>query len=288
MTKFIMLVGISGCGKSTYSNGMKNDKNIILSSDAIRKELYGSEDIQDNPDKVFAIMKERTFEALSNNVSVIYDATNLNRKKRIAILNEIKKRLPKVFCECHIILDSPESCIKNQELRDRKVAEEVIYRQLKSFQVPYFILEDWDNIRVIQHGIHEIYKYVRDLDKIEQTSVYHKEDAYTHSIECERITNELSNSEDLKKIALYHDIGKAYTQTKNETGYHFYNHENVSAYLYLLCSYEENALYLAFLIEMHDKAYKKGKTWNKFPKEVQKLLTEFNKYDTMASVREEN
>ena len=87
---FIMLVGLPGSGKSTYANTFRsqllseiNDERVvIISSDAIRKELYGDESIQTDPARVFSLMEERTLDELDKGSVVLYDATNINRKNR--------------------------------------------------------------------------------------------------------------------------------------------------------------------------------------------------------------
>ena len=46
---FTMMVGLVGSGKSTYAKQLAEETNaIICSSDAIRKELCGDENSQDN------------------------------------------------------------------------------------------------------------------------------------------------------------------------------------------------------------------------------------------------
>ena len=80
--KFYMLVGISGSGKSFVAEQVKRIyKNHLVnievhSSDAIRKELWGDENDQQNPQKVFQILHKRVKNALSEGKDVIYDATN--------------------------------------------------------------------------------------------------------------------------------------------------------------------------------------------------------------------
>ena len=65
--KLILLVGIPGAGKTTYSNEyVKSNPNIIhLSSDLIRKELYGDESIQGDPAEVFSLMQKRAVGSLN-------------------------------------------------------------------------------------------------------------------------------------------------------------------------------------------------------------------------------
>ena len=72
------MVGLPYSGKSYFVNKYKAENDEYISSDDIRKELYGDESDQTNPNKVFEIMYKRTCKALSENKSVWYDATNLN------------------------------------------------------------------------------------------------------------------------------------------------------------------------------------------------------------------
>ena len=65
-------------------------KNIILSSDDIRTEIFGWED-QSKNGRVFEEMNKRCKEYLSKGFNVIYNATNLNKKRRMALINEMKK-----------------------------------------------------------------------------------------------------------------------------------------------------------------------------------------------------
>ena len=73
--KLIILCGIPGSGKSTYAKTYteRNYNTIHLSSDEIRKELYGDENIQGNPGEVFTLMQKRAVEAFNNGYSVLYD-----------------------------------------------------------------------------------------------------------------------------------------------------------------------------------------------------------------------
>ena len=62
---FIMMVGLVGSGKSTYAKQLSDDINaIICNSDAIREELCGDENSQDNNDEVFKILHSRIKEHL--------------------------------------------------------------------------------------------------------------------------------------------------------------------------------------------------------------------------------
>ena len=87
MKVFNMLIGLPGSGKSTVAQKIKDEvislnkvEVEIVSSDSIRKELYGNEEIQGDPQKVFTLMKQRSKQALLEDKYVIYDACNINYK----------------------------------------------------------------------------------------------------------------------------------------------------------------------------------------------------------------
>lgn len=89
MQTFTMYIGLSGSGKSTlaenqliYKTTELNRKVAYLSSDEIRKELFGDENDQSHNVKVFEEMFKRTRRALIEGEDVIYDATNLSSKRR--------------------------------------------------------------------------------------------------------------------------------------------------------------------------------------------------------------
>jgi len=147
MTYFTMLIGPSGSGKSSYAEVLKNmiQNSIIISSDEIRAELWGDAADQQNGAKVFQIMNERTFNALKNGQSVIYDATNLWANTRTEMVKNIKAL--GIGCRCiAVVIRTPiDQCKERQFLRDRKVPNEVIERQFNNFQEPTY-REGWDNI----------------------------------------------------------------------------------------------------------------------------------------------
>ena len=85
---FVMMVGLPASGKSTYVKELAEEmRAVICSSDAIRKELCGDENSQDNNEEVFKLLHSRIKECLKKGVNVIYDATNINSKRRRAFLS---------------------------------------------------------------------------------------------------------------------------------------------------------------------------------------------------------
>ena len=81
--RLILLVGPSGAGKSTYAaNTYAQDE--VISSDAIRDELFGSLDMAGSQDRVFETLRQRAKARLAAGRSVVVDATNLNQRDRLA------------------------------------------------------------------------------------------------------------------------------------------------------------------------------------------------------------
>ena len=81
---FMMMVGLPYSGKSCYAEKLKEEFNAVVhSSDAIREEILGDVQDQNNNGKVFDVLHRRVIEDLSNGRNVIYDATNINYKRRM-------------------------------------------------------------------------------------------------------------------------------------------------------------------------------------------------------------
>ena len=86
-----VLIGIPGCGKSTFAERLSKQFNIeIISTDRIRMENIGILEEQVWP-KVYQMLGDR----LNNNEDVIFDATNITPNVRKRLVNNVK-----VYCEC--------------------------------------------------------------------------------------------------------------------------------------------------------------------------------------------
>ena len=74
MAELIYMIGIAGSGKSTIAMRIASqvkEEVVLLSSYTIRGEIYGDENCQRDPGRVFDIMYQRTVAALSQGVSVV-------------------------------------------------------------------------------------------------------------------------------------------------------------------------------------------------------------------------
>lgn len=91
---FMMMVGLPYSGKSCYAEKLKEEFNAVVhSSDAIREEILRDVQDQNNNGKVFDVLHRRVIEDLSNGRNVIYDATNINYKRRMDTIQRLSVAL---------------------------------------------------------------------------------------------------------------------------------------------------------------------------------------------------
>lgn len=143
--KFVMLVGIPGCGKSTYAKSLEERGYVWLSSDNLRTQM-GFEQGKGNRE-VFATMEMLVKNALSEGKNVIYDATNLKKSNRTSILNVVSEYNTEK--EAVVFTLPLRECIRRNNLRtgDARVPEEIIFRMKRGYQSPSYA-EGFDKIIV--------------------------------------------------------------------------------------------------------------------------------------------
>lgn len=125
-------VGLPASGKSTLAHKMTDY--IVISSDELRKELYGDINDQTHNAEIFEEMNRRTKQYIDEGKNVFYDATNLSRKRRGHLIKQIAKNADKKIAGyLHIDL---ETAIRRDEQRDRTVGAEVIKKMFKNLQIP--------------------------------------------------------------------------------------------------------------------------------------------------------
>ncbi|MDB2686180.1 AAA family ATPase [Mariniblastus sp.] len=125
----IVLVGISGSGKSTWVREQFADSQI-LSSDTMRGMLTDDATNQDCSKDAFKVIGSLVELRLSYGKLSVIDATNLKRPARRTWLQLAQAHnVPAVV----VYFDVPlKECIRRQETRDRQVPEEVVRRQANS------------------------------------------------------------------------------------------------------------------------------------------------------------
>lgn len=143
----MVMIGISGSGKSTYASGLKTSMNAqLVETDAIRQELTGNAEDQSQNSKVFEIAKKRVNDYLSQGKNTIIDATSLTMRDRKDWIEIGKNNNAEVRA---YFIDTPVDICKTQNRkRERKVPESVIDRQASKLQAPTKA-EGFDSITVI-------------------------------------------------------------------------------------------------------------------------------------------
>ena len=254
---FIMMVGLPCSGKSTYAKELSEKYNAVIhSSDALREELTGDINNQDNNELVFQTLHKRIKEDLQNGTSCIYDACQVSRKSRMSFLQQLNK----IPCRkiCVLMATRYRYCIERGRTRERTVPGYVIERMHKKFDPPYWY-EGWDDIQTLTLGEHceKTWDYIcRNYDEY-GTDKFHS----------------------LRIAAILHDNGKCCTKTyKNSKGEitdeaHYYTHEHTGSYNCLFYKMLCNPLDVAVLIRWHMQPY----FWEKDTENGEKTMNKYKK-----------
>jgi protein phosphatase len=142
----ILLIGISGVGKTTFAHRHFHS-HAILSSDRFRAMLCDDESDQSINQDVFEILHWVIAKRLKNKRLTVVDATNVQkeaRKKLRAIASQTNARY------YAIVFDLPEEvCLRRNSLRSkRRVPENVIHQQYADLitSLPYLDDEGFDGV----------------------------------------------------------------------------------------------------------------------------------------------
>ncbi|MBN8562904.1 MAG: AAA family ATPase [Leptolyngbya sp. UWPOB_LEPTO1] len=148
------MIGLPGSGKSTLADSLLADESLpsellcsrewnfqdthtrrLISTDAIRAQLFGDEAIQGSWLKIWLEVRSQFQQAGSAIAAdelefAIYDATNAVRKQRRAAIALARKA---GFTHITGIWVNPtiEICLERNRLRSRQVPEEVIHRMAR-------------------------------------------------------------------------------------------------------------------------------------------------------------
>ena len=269
---FYMMVGLPGSGKSTKAEQIKNEFCAqVFSSDALRKEKFGDEKIQKDAAGIFKELLNRCAASLDSGYTTVLDATNLSYKKRMEFLKELDKKVSLAFSKICVLMATPyEICCERNSSRERVVPDEAMKRMYCSFYTPAYF-EGWDDIQIIYPNemdrVEELAdRYVENVVDFQQDNTHHKYSLDKHLFETRKYIEEHYNHLsyikflDLKVASTYHDIGKPATKffKPNDSIAHYYNHENVGAYMILFlfrASSVKSIIYISSLVCYHMMPY---------------------------------
>lgn len=242
MNRLYMMVGLPASGKSSIAKTLGAK---VFSSDDIREEWYGDSSIQGDNNALFKELHSRIRAALVAGDNVVYDATNLNYKRRRAYLETIKD----IKCEkiAYVCMKTYPDCLEDNKFRDRFVPEYVMKKMYKSFVIPQYF-EGWDNIIANFHSPAEL------VSDCEQDNPHHSRTVFDHCRQTAHLLSIYTSDETLLTAAKYHDIGKPFTKefvdSKGNLSEHahFYEHHTVGAYIAYMMTHD---LEVARYIQWH-------------------------------------
>ena len=131
-----MIIGVPGSGKSTFAAKLAKLGNYrIVSTDAIREELYGDATIQGDWAKIEAKVISEIVTVIIEDNCVVYDATNAKRGWRLDLLQKLNLAVSSPILWIGWYLKTPLAICKHwNRQRTRQVPEVVIEAMYKSLQ----------------------------------------------------------------------------------------------------------------------------------------------------------
>ena len=159
MAKLILLIGLPGSGKSTLTQQLlaQDPRRLLISTDAIRSQLFGDEAIQGSWLLIWQEVQCQFRHAVGQIVqmsaqSAIYDATNAQRRHRREVI-----ALARNVGFTHITglwLDTPVwLCLARNRQRDRQVPEAVIFRMHRQLRDAPPTLQEGLDCLIRHHSI---------------------------------------------------------------------------------------------------------------------------------------
>ena len=151
MSKNVLIVmcGLPASGKSTYAEWLAESGVFCrVCPDKIREELYGDESIQGDGKAVFALAYTRMEDLGENGNNVVFDATNINRKRRAELIKKMRPHFDIIICKW---FSTPLlTCKLRNAKRERQVPYEILERMAENFQKP-MIDEGFDIVEEIKN-----------------------------------------------------------------------------------------------------------------------------------------
>jgi len=160
MSQLILLIGLPGSGKSTLARQLTESGHLLISTDAIRAQLFGSEAIQGSWLRVWAEVQRQFQQAVEQIAqgkarSAIFDATNAVRRHRRQVIRSARvvgfTRITGLWLDTDL-----EICLERNRNRDRQVPEDIILRMHRCLMGAR---------PSVQEGMHDLIRY-SDFHKV--------------------------------------------------------------------------------------------------------------------------
>lgn len=154
MAQLILLIGLPGSGKSTLARQLAESGHLLISTDAIRAQLFGDEAIQGSWLKIWSEVQRQFHQAIAQISqgkarSAVFDATNAVRRNRRQVI--VSARAAGFTRITGLWLDTDlRVCLDRNRNRDRQVPEDIIWRMHRCLM---------GAIPSVQEGMHDLIRY---------------------------------------------------------------------------------------------------------------------------------
>jgi len=147
-TNCYLLVGVPGSGKSTLAKRLARSKNaLVLSTDTIRQILYGNPEIQGNWKDIERVLHRLLLKCVSQNKSVIIDATHTLKAHRKTLLKLSKQ----INWTCIYLKTDLDTCHKRNLKRSKTVPKTVIDNMYQNLlNEPPTLSEGFNHVKTIE------------------------------------------------------------------------------------------------------------------------------------------
>ena len=290
MPTITLMIGLPASGKSTYARRYLNT--TIISSDALRAELYGDENDQRHNREVFQVLHARVQMALAHGEDVVVDATNLTMKSRRPLLDMARRYHATAKA---IIMATPfHTVLEWNEKRERHVLVEVLYACRARFQMPCEN-EGFRFIEMVSAALPTT-PLCYPAEPFDQMNPHHHDTLQTHVDRvCALVKQKAfydptippAHYNALLRAAQWHDIGKPLTQTFDDAGVaHYYGHASVGAYE-VMVAYRDILMTQLVCYHMEPFQLTEEKGVKRFGAELWHLLQLLHEADVETTKKEE-